>query len=401
MSSTINYLQSNQTNKINYHLNKNCLAHKLRAQLPIRVDNPFLSKEITLLLTSRCNIRCKYCYNYQMDGLPHAKMSPLLAVRFLQDYLAYQNSIEMQPPLRQVVFSGGEPTLNPDTIFSVLDFIKVNKLRYLPVILTNGIFKDELLNRLIDEMVAFQISFDGSRNIMRRTHKGAEVHEQIVSTIKKIASTHAPIILRSTVTTENLYQMSEVVEFAAEHGIESVRFAPLHVSPVHKINTLEHNELDLLRPSSSEYVTELFNAYELGCQLDVNVYLPELLRYNNCGKFQEFPRLVLAPDGSISMRSGFLTAQAAKLIGAEETIIGRCDITNGIDINTDRLIKLSMNYLANQAKHCQGCECEHLCRGRNQNYYLFTETHLDTKDDFSCEITRKTFKELNTREFKN
>src|SRR3990167_5086842 len=109
---------------------KNILSH-----LPRRIDNPLVSSVIFFTTTNECNLRCRYCYNLYCGT--SEKLDPDVAIGFLKAYLVYQKQNNIDYPLREITFSGGEPTLNPDVILKVMNYVHENNIHCLPKILTN------------------------------------------------------------------------------------------------------------------------------------------------------------------------------------------------------------------------------------------------------------------------
>ncbi|MHA2254105.1 MAG: radical SAM protein, partial [Candidatus Kariarchaeaceae archaeon] len=193
------------------------------SRLPRRIDHPLAAPTVEFLVTNRCNLKCRYCYSY--FGAEQEDISPDIAVSFLDAYIKQQQSHNINPVLRHFVFSGGEPTLNPDAIFEVLEYIDSNGIKCIPMILTNGVISSNILDRLIEMKFCFQISFDGNNNQHRVTPTGRNVNDQIVNTIKQVAADGLPVEIRSVISKENVSCMVDIVEFAADNQVESVLFA--------------------------------------------------------------------------------------------------------------------------------------------------------------------------------
>jgi MoaA/NifB/PqqE/SkfB family radical SAM enzyme len=354
-------------------------------QLPVRINNPFLSREVVFLVTSRCNMCCQYCYNYYPMDMEHHSLSSKLAIKFLDSYIEYQKSIGLNIPLRQIVFSGGEPTLNLNTVFDVLDHIRVKKIRCIPMLLTNGVIASDALRDLIKEKIWFQISFDGGNHPLRRTFGQEDLHERILQTINQINNTsRLPITLHATVTQETVSEMVNVVKFAAEYQIESVVFAPLHNSGKGKM-------VEDKRPCFKTYIHSLVKAGSLAKSLGIKVSIPEINRYKSLGNFKEYAKLIIIPDGNVTITSSYLSSE---IKGSENAIIGNCYSDQGVVVDSVRISEMVNNFLTNVRIHCTNCECFRFCRGRNQNLYKFTEGIQEYKDDYSCKVSVEIYEKV-------
>ncbi|MCK4890906.1 MAG: radical SAM protein, partial [Candidatus Aminicenantes bacterium] len=70
-------------------------------------------KNVTLILTEKCNIDCSFCYQGTKDP---KNMSPETSVKILK---LLQNNISSEVHLS---FSGGEPLLNFDLIRDIVEY---------------------------------------------------------------------------------------------------------------------------------------------------------------------------------------------------------------------------------------------------------------------------------------
>lgn len=360
------------------------LPDELISRLPRRIDHPLASPTIEFLVTSRCNLRCRYCYSYSKDIQEDLSMD--VAVSFLDAYMNYQREHFINHSLRRFVFSGGEPTLNPDTIFNIMEYIDEHGIKCIPMILTNGIINSDILKRLIDIKFYFQISFDGNDNQFRTTSRGINVNDQIVKTIKRVAEAGLPIDIRVVITKENVSHMVDVVKFAAENEVESVLFAP-----VSKLaNAKEYN---IERPPINEYLNNYHQALNLAKSLNIHIPMVEKSRYKYKGEYVELPKLVIFPDGSLTMMTVYTSARAQ---GVENDIIGKYTMKDGLLVNYEKIKKLVRNFLRNINLHCKTCECFIYCRGRTiDNCYLFISNEiLSSPEWYFCEFSNGIYDEL-------
>jgi len=355
-------------------------SEKTISQLPIRIDNPLLSPEIYFLVTTQCNIECTYCYNFHREK--HIHMAPELAVSFLKSYLSIQsNNI---PNLYQIVFSGGEPTINPNTIFAVMDYLNENGIECVPTLLTNGIFSQRILQKFIDEKFLFQISYDGGGNTHRKSIGKSDIYMNTLKTVEKIANSGLPIVLRATITQKNTNNMVDVVAFAKQYGIRSIIFDTCD----NLGNALKNH---IIRADKDEYIHYYFEALEFARQNEIDVIMPEIMRFKIKGAYQQLPKIVLLPDGTLTTTTKYLSRSTK---GADKSIIGNYSIENGLNLDFQKINVMVNNYLTNLERHCVDCESYVFCRGRNQNAQLFREEIAEQKDDYRCEITRGIYKRL-------
>lgn len=351
------------------------------SELPVRIDHPLLARDLTFITTTQCNIECSYCYNFYREK--HMKLSPELAVAFLEAYLEFQDE-EHNPRYLQVTFTGGEPTLNSDPIFAVVDHLNNKSIDCIPVLLTNGIIPTQLLQRFIDEKFLFQLSYDGGLNTLRRTRSNKSTHHHIVSTFEKLSKANAPIILRPTITQHNVQYMPEIIEFAKEHSVCGIIFDTCD----HIGNALK-NQVN--RASPDDYVHYLFEAIAIARESNLDILIPEVMRYCNNGNYQQLPKICLLPDGTLTTTTKYLSQNVQ---GIEKAVIGKFSLANGLVFFQDRLQRMVDNVLQNLGIHCKSCEVYTYCRGRNPNLQLFREEIPMQKDEYRCSITRKIYQQI-------
>lgn len=130
-------------------------------------SNERVIDRITVHVSNDCNLRCKYCYasggNYQS---PKKLMSEDTAEAFV-DFCIREFS-----EVRNIVFFGGEPLLNPSEILHICQLFeynyKVGKIRVLPKFgaITNGTIMSPLIMEIIKTHFSFiTVSIDGPKSI--------------------------------------------------------------------------------------------------------------------------------------------------------------------------------------------------------------------------------------------
>jgi sulfatase maturation enzyme AslB (radical SAM superfamily) len=100
---------------------------------------------IWLTLTNRCNIHCKYCFNYVYRN--YESMPDELAVSIVNKHLEH-----LQLPKQEkfhVIYFGGEPTVNDSALIASIDCIKNQNVSSQLDILTNGLIRPSVLESLL------------------------------------------------------------------------------------------------------------------------------------------------------------------------------------------------------------------------------------------------------------
>lgn len=173
---------------------------------------------IVLWTTSRCNLKCRYCYassaNQQCD------MDFEIATKAL-DYFG-RNPMKIQ-------FAGGEPLLNYDLICKVYEYVKQRGYDALFQMQTNGTLIDREKAKAIKEMkIAVGVSLDGPPDVNEWLRGGTK---QAVYGIQSLAKEGVTVNINSVVTVHNINKLPELADFilylgnVAGIGLDLVRDA--------------------------------------------------------------------------------------------------------------------------------------------------------------------------------
>lgn len=131
---------------------------------------------------------------------------------------------------RGIMISGGEPLLHPEIKTILRDLKEMG----LPIFLnTNGILLGKHLAWLsqleIEELV---ISMDGSDADTYRIIRGTPMFDKVWKNIKDFRQQNPKtrLILRTTLTKHNAFNLDELVSLAKENGVDHIGFSPLDIS---------------------------------------------------------------------------------------------------------------------------------------------------------------------------
>ncbi len=178
------------------------------------VDSPLWRCE--LILTDRCNFKCPYCRGLREDisgTLPYDE-----ALRTLK--------IWCKNGLRNVRFSGGEPTLYP-WLENVVDYCKSNGVQRI-ALSTNGSANWDKYEALIKAGVDdFSVSLDSCCASIGDKMAGGVIGawEKVVENIKRLSSkvyTTVGIVINE----ENIGICTGVIKFADSMGVSDIRVIP-------------------------------------------------------------------------------------------------------------------------------------------------------------------------------
>jgi MoaA/NifB/PqqE/SkfB family radical SAM enzyme len=168
-----------------------------------------------LLITDRCNFKCPYCRGMEV----HGDMSVLDAFEIISRW--------SNCGLKNIRFSGGEPTLHPG-LLSMVDHAKRCGVERI-AISTNGSADNLLYTLLVDAGVDdFSISLDACcSNDMDKMTGVKKQYEKVLNSIWYIATVLEKYVTIGIVLTKsNIDRVKEIVSVCNWLGVADIRIIP-------------------------------------------------------------------------------------------------------------------------------------------------------------------------------
>jgi len=202
------------------------------ADLECKLNQPTI---LYLMTAQGCNFACKYC--------PVPETAKKYGESFLSEEDAFAGIDLWQEHLKDVydpnldyyvIFYGGEPLLNKETIRASVGYIKIKKdAGELPanlniMIATNGVLIDDQIIALCKEhgiMVA--VGLDGPKSVndmLKVDIAGNGTFDRIVSKIRSLVLNGVRTFASVSITPFNIDQIAEYSEFFRELGVEKFGF---------------------------------------------------------------------------------------------------------------------------------------------------------------------------------
>ena len=155
-----------------------------------------------VILTTRCNLQCKYCYGKSCDdiGTDFGDFEIDYSLPKEIDYpIEWLKEFCEKDPECILTFYGGEPTLCPDRIRQIMDTVPAKHF----LIQTNGLLLDKLEPKYINRLHTILLSIDGNKELTDY-YRGTGVYQRVVERIKQIIDNgfKGEIIARMTVMEE-------------------------------------------------------------------------------------------------------------------------------------------------------------------------------------------------------
>lgn len=207
---------------------------------PYRQQKDAPLSTLVLNVTNKCNLSCKYCYEYGED-----KLAAPAATRFMDESTAFE-SVEFllkrggHLPRLTLTFFGGETLLNFKVVRATVEYARRRaresdkKIDF--SLTTNAtLLTDEIIGFLTENHVGVTISIDGPKEFQDRFRtysNGAGSYDQILPRIKSLLKNHRtrPVGARVTLTSQVMDVIRIFDHLTDEIGFYEVGFAPVTTS---------------------------------------------------------------------------------------------------------------------------------------------------------------------------
>jgi len=172
------------------------------------VNSPMYRGE--LLLTKQCNFNCPYCRSVGED-------ITTTEAKYIMDLWIAEG-------LKNIRFSGGEPTLHPGLPF-LAEYAKQNNVNGI-AISTNGSADRELYEGLIEDGINdFSISLDACCAEDGDKMTGRTIFNKVVDNIRWLSKeTHVTVGI--VLNTDNVGKTENIIRFADSLGVSDIRVIP-------------------------------------------------------------------------------------------------------------------------------------------------------------------------------
>lgn len=271
------------------------LAHLRKAGLlgtPPTAPPPPRIENVTINLTTGCNLNCRTCYVPQESRTP-AKLEVDRLLPFLED---------LRPcfsPAATLSLLGGEPFLHPQGVLEIGRWAKRHQLTC--NVSTNGtVLPDGLLPPLADAGLKVQVSLDGATAETNDTIRGAGTFARATATVRRLVTSGIPTTLCMVCCRENLAEIPAYFRLARDWEAEQVRFIPLKQLGNSQAGAVTPApQLEIVRAICRELDAQ--PAYRPMCQSDLYSIIRSMLRESSrrpsCGSGTQ--TLLVQADGTV------------------------------------------------------------------------------------------------------
>jgi len=345
----------------------------------------FQPTEVTLFLTTRCNLRCIYCYASAGDR-PIAEMYFIIAKRGIE--FVCHNALERGEVEFGVGYhGGGEPTTHWSVLTESFTYAqklaRKNGLQVYGSMATNGFLTPEKQQWIIKNFRGVNISVDGLpavQDMQRPTVSGKPSSEIVMQTIRTFDKANFPYGIRVTVTSASVELLPQSIAYL----LNEAHPKHIQVEPMYSLGRGRKNGLEV---EPSAFVQAFLEAKQIADQAGVDFFYSaarvDVLANRFCLSCGE--GFSLTPQGLVS---ACYEVPGPEFEFADQFIFGHYDERQGRYVFDEEKLTNLRNHTVEQISWCQACFCKWHCAG--DCTYKARHAMVDGQflGDSRCEITR-------------
>lgn len=341
--------------------------------------------EVTLFLTSECNLRCNYCYARAGDT-PSVRMSLETAKRGIDHII--RNAIKQDSRWFGVYFhGGGEPTLNQEVLTGSWAYANSlatdNNLQLYSSVTTNGVISPQIRRWIINNLQSATVSLDGPphiNDINRPNRAGFGSSKRVLETLKEFDEANFRYGIRVTVSAYSIKEIPNIINYL----VENTKPYAIKVEPVYNLGRGKDESLHV---EASAFVEGFENGKKVaekeGIRLLYSSARLNLISSRFCRAYGE--GFTLTPNGEVT---GCFEVADRSADFADKMIFGKYDQNEDKFIfDNNLLIPLREHSVSKQA-YCSDCFAKWHCSGDCPNKVQHSMVNGQFQGMPSCDITR-------------
>jgi len=355
-------------------------VHSLRSQgffgEPATPPESTTTARVGLILTTGCNLRCKYCY--VVPNTQARTMTPDYAIRVIRE------KITKHTERISLSFFGGEATLNMPALKAAVEYVKTRGLPFQFLINTNGTACDEDLDYLIANQFIFIPSSDGPREIndaLRPRVNGSGASGDIERTIQRLVQAGCLFQIRATVSSRNVAVLPAAVDYWADLGARFVHIEPVASSRTSRLS-------GITAPESEEYISAvkatLDEAERRGVWMISSPYMNLLTPSTYFCTLVAGEKEMFTPDGVISACYRI----QSKADDNAEFVVGCYDRLADVFTRNDLIVDRLRHVEVRSCNPCRTCHARYVCAGGCPLRNLEETGRMQGVDPWSCTVKK-------------
>jgi uncharacterized protein len=263
---------------------------------PAAPECEFKPTSAVLLLTSRCNLRCIYCYAGGGERTVQ-DISPEMARAAID--IVHQNAVEQKKPRFELIFhGGGEPVQALDVIQEAVAYAHTKELPFHTSMVSNGVWSKPQREWIIKNLDAVGLSVDGctkTQNRQRPLANGKPSSRAVMQTIRALDDAGFKYGIRMTALPPWPGTLPEDVAFLCD----ATNAQSIQVEPA--FNTQRGTHRAPTQPEAQAFIEGFKQAFEIavraGRQLIYSGARPWILTQSFCQA--PYLLLIVTPSGRL------------------------------------------------------------------------------------------------------
>ena len=340
---------------------------------------------LTLVLTTRCSLACRYCY---ASGGDRPRVMTWDVARRGIDWFFGHTARAARPQARIMFHGGGEVTTESRLLRRCVDYVRCQgRLSGVQPSISaglNGVMKRSMVRWVVENLDGATVSLDGLpeiHNSQRPLPTGRDSFPIVADTLHQFDDAGFQYGIRMTVTGSSVERLIESVTFACRTFNGRV----IHVEPVFEVGRARVNDLGFPDP---ERFIAAFRAARSVARAEGRELRYSGVRFGDVtNKFCQVcdDLLVLTPDGDVT---------SCYEVGDRDDVragiffYGRLNPSTGsIDIDEDRLQRLRTLTVEHKPS-CADCFCKWTCAGECAAKLAHSGSPWDATGSPRCVINR-------------
>mgnify|MGYP006301828023 CR=1 FL=1 len=381
-------LTEDQKNILDFLEQKSILNGSKEVNCISNAPQEYTPTQVTLFVTNKCNLRCKYCYAAAGDWKP-----------LTMDWSVATNTIErVIENIHKVggdhfslgFHGGGEPLYPWDLIKRIVTYAEERcadeKLGLTVYAATNGILNEKQLEWIVEHFSNLNISFDGLPHVQdyhRPMPNGKGSFAAIDRTMRYLDDHNFNYGIRCTISSYNIDLMDETIHFIGQN----YKAKTVHLEPLFYCGRCKTNEL--MQPDVDKFAENFIRAepkcVPYGIKLTYSGNQIGMLRNSFCGTTRD--NFAVTPDGYITTCFEVTSKDEPK---SDTFFIGRITEDGQIEINPEKRSFLNSLTVEN-LEYCQNCFAKWHCAGDCVNK-IGHENYAGKRGHERCHLNRRLLK---------
>jgi uncharacterized protein len=348
---------------------------------PAAPECEFKPTSAVLLLTSRCNLRCTYCY--AGGGEREVQdLTPAMARTAIDT--VYRNAVELKKPRFELIFhGGGEPMQALDVIKEAVAYARTKDLPFRSSMVSNGVWSKSQREWILQNFDGVGLSVDGGQETQDRQRplaSGKGSFNAVMRTIRAMDEAGFNYGIRMTALPPWPGSLAEDVGYLCE----ATSARSIQVEPA--FNTERGTHRAPTQPEAETFIEAFKEAFEVAAQAGVQLMYSGARPWGLTPSFCQAPYnlLIVNPAGILV---GCFEATDEEYPIFESLRIGKIDGENVV-VNHENRDALHQT-MAQRRAECQGCFCYWHCGGDCYSRVFAPQVYGDPKFSPRCTMNRE------------